>query len=120
MDAIVVFVDKLSKMVCLTACCETDGALEVANHFVGTVFRSHGVPKTLLTDRDPFTSNLLREISVILGVKQAMSSAFHPQTDGQTERVNRVVEEMLRHFVQPRLDDWDTHLAMVEFAIVEQ
>jgi hypothetical protein len=117
-DAIAVFVDKLSKMVHLVACHETDGALEVANMFVSVVFRSHGVPKTLLTDRDPrFTSNLFREISKLLGVKQAMSSAFHPQTDGQTERVNRVVEEMLRHFVHPRLDDWDTYLAMVEFAI---
>jgi hypothetical protein len=117
-DAIAVFVDKLTKMVRLVACQETDGAQEVANHFVDAVFRSHGVPKTLLTDRDPrFTSNLFREISKLLGVKQAMSTAFHPQTDGQTERVNRVVEEMLRHFVQPRLDDWDQHLAMVEFAI---
>jgi hypothetical protein len=117
-DAIAVFVDKLTKMVRLVACQETDGAQEVAKHFVDAVFRSHGVPKTLLTDRDPrFTSNLFREISKLLGVKQAMSTAFHPQTDGQTERVNRVVEEMLRHFVQPRLDDWDQHFAMVEFAI---
>jgi hypothetical protein len=104
-------------MVRLAACHETDGA-EVANMFVDKVFRSHGVPKTLLSDRDPrFTSDLFREISKLLGVRQAMSTAFHPQTDGQTERVNRVVEEMLRHFVNPRLDDWDTYLAMVEFAI---
>jgi hypothetical protein len=117
-DAIAVFVDKLSKMVHLVACHETDGALEVADMFVNVVFRAHGVPKTLLTDRDPrFTSDLFSEISKLLGVKQAMSTAFHPQTDGQTERVNRVVEEMLRHFVGPRLDDWDTFLAPVKFAI---
>jgi hypothetical protein len=117
-DAIAVFVDKLSKMVRLAPCHETDGALEVANMFVDRVFRSHGVPKTLLSDRDPrFTSDLFKEISKLLGVRQAMSTAFHPQTDGQTERVNRIVEEMLRHFVHPRLDDWDTYLAMAEFAI---
>lgn len=117
-DAIAVFVDKLSKMVRLAPCHKTDGALDVANMFVDNVFRSHSVPKTLLSDRDPrFTSDLFREISKLLGVKQAMSTAFHPQTDGQTKRVNQVVEEMLRHFVHPRLDDWDTYLALVEFAI---
>jgi hypothetical protein len=117
-DAITVFVDKLSKMVHLVAGHETDGALEVATQFVHAVIRAHGVPKQLLSDRDPrFTSNLFKEISTLLGVKQAMSSAFHPQTDGQTERVNRVVEEMLRHFVHTRQDDWDSHLATVEFAI---
>lgn len=78
-DTIVVFVDKLSKMVHLAACHETDGAWEVATQFVNTVIRAHGVPKQLVSDRDPrFTSNLFSKISKLLGVKQAMSSAFHP------------------------------------------
>ena len=45
-----------------------------------------------------------------------MSTSFHPQTDGQTERLNRVLEDMLRHYVSPSQDDWDEYLSMVEFA----
>ena len=117
-DAIVVFVDKLSKMVKLVACNEGDGALELASYFVNTVFKSHGMPRVLVSDRDPrFTSNLYKEICKLLKVKQAMSSAYHPETDGQTERVNRVVEEILRHFTGPRQDDWDQWLFAAEFAI---
>ena len=51
------------------------------------------------------------------GARQAMSTPFHPETDGQTERVNRVLEDMLRHYVSPVQDDWDQHLACAEFAI---
>lgn len=117
-DAIAVFVDKLSKMVKIAACKTTDGSLEIAELFLDILFRSHGVPKVLITDRDPkFTSDLFKEICKHLRVKQAMSTAFHPETDGQTERVNRVVEEMLRHFVHPRQDDWDKWLGTAEFAI---
>jgi hypothetical protein len=53
----------------------------------------------------------------ILGIKQRLSTVFHPQTDGQTERMNHTLEDMLRHFVAPHHQDWDEHLAMTEFAI---
>jgi hypothetical protein len=52
-----------------------------------------------------------------MGTRQAFSTAFHPQTDGQTERMNRVIEDMIRHYVGPYHDDWDKSLALVEFAI---
>lgn len=117
-DAILVFVDKLSKMVKLVACNEDDGAIEIAQYIVENIFKLHGLPRVLLSDRDPrFTSNLFREICKLLKTKQALSSAFHPETDGQTERVNRVVEEMLRHYTGPRQDDWDKYLFSAEFAI---
>lgn len=117
-DAVVVFIDKLSKMTRIVPCKGTDGALELAQLFVDTVFRSHGLPKTLVSDRDPrFASELYREICRLLRVKQAMSSAYHPESDGQTERINRVIEEMLRHYANPRQDDWDKYLYGVEFAI---
>ena len=53
----------------------------------------------------------------MLGIKQAMPTSFHPQTDGQTERSNRTVEDMLRHYIDPCQTDWDQHLPAVEFAI---
>ena len=59
----------------------------------------------------------MREVCRLLNIKEAMSTAYHPQTDGQTERTNRILEEMLRHYVSPDHDDWDEHLDMAEFAI---
>lgn len=117
-DAVTVFVDKLSKMVHLAPCRTTDGALEVAEMLLDVLFKAHGLPRTLVTDRDPkFTSQLFKEVCKHMRVKQAMSSAYRPQTDGQTERVNRVLEEMLRHYVSPKQDDWDKLLPLAEFSI---
>ena len=70
-----------------------------------------------MSDRDPhFTSNFFKGFCKLAGVHQSMSSAFHPQADGQTERVNRVLEDMLRHYVGPLQDDWDTYLDSLESA----
>ena len=54
----------------------------------------------------------MREVCRLLNIKQAMSTAYHPQSDGQTERANRTLEEMLRQYVRPLHDDWDEHLDM--------
>jgi hypothetical protein len=71
-----------------------------------------------VTDRDPlFTSQFSRALCEMLGTKQAMSTAYHPQTDGQTERVNRVMEDMLRMYVSTDQTDWDDKLACAEFAM---
>ncbi len=78
----------------------------------------HGVPVKVISDRDlRFTSAFIKELCALVGARQAMSTPYHPQTDGQTERVNRVLEDMLRHFVSPVQDDWDQHLSCAEFAI---
>lgn len=117
-DAIVVFVDRLSKMVHFAATKTSVSAEEVARLFRHEVFRLHGIPAELVSDRDPrFTSRFWVELSSLLGSKLKMSTAFHPQTDGQTERVNRVLEDMLRHYVSPVQDDWDEHLDCAEFAV---
>jgi hypothetical protein len=82
------------------------------------VFRLHGLPQQLISDRDPrFTSKVWQALMSRLQVSHAMSTAFHPQTDGNTERVNRVLEDMLRHFVDPARSNWDTLLPLLEFAI---
>jgi hypothetical protein len=117
-DAICVFCDKLTKMVHLVPTVSSVDAAGTAKLFVQNVWRLHGLPHTLVSDRGTqFDSKLFREIMEHLQVKQAMSSAYHPQTDGQTERVNRVMQEVLRHYVNPLQTDWDVWLPAVEFAI---
>ena len=72
----------------------------------------------MLSDRDPrFLSHFWTEFEKLSGTEHLYSTAFHPQTGGQHERVNRILEEMLRAYVSPAMDDWDDHLAMAEFAI---
>ena len=116
--AIVVFVDSLSKMVRLVPVKTKISAEAYAVGFVREVFALHGLPKDIVSDRDPrFTSEFFSKLCELLGVKQKLSTAFHPQTDGQTERMNRTLEEMLRAFVGPALDDWDAHLPCCEFAM---
>ena len=117
-DAIVVFVDKLSKMVHLVPCKTKCSAEDFAEMFMHNVYRLHGMPKKIVSDRDGrFTGNFFKACMESMGTNQAFSTAFHPQTDGQTERVNRILEDMLRHYVGPYQDDWDRLLDLAEFAI---
>ena len=117
-SAIVVFVDRLSKMTHLAACPTSIDTRAFAKLFRHEVVRLHGLPYEFVSDRDGrFTSNFMREVCRLLNVKQAMSTAYHPQTDGQTERTNRTLEDMLRQYVNPVHTDWDEHLDMAEFAI---
>jgi hypothetical protein len=116
-DKISVWVCRLTKMAHFAPCYKTDSAQETAQLFVQNVFRLHGMPRELVSDMDPlFTSNFWSEVMAALGTDKLMSSAGHAQTDGQTERVNRVLEEMLRHYVCANMDDWDKHLPLIEFA----
>ncbi len=116
--AIVVFVDRLSKMVHLAPCTDEVNAEGLAEIFLHNVFKLHGLPRELVSDRDTrFTSKFWQALVHRLGITQAMSSAFHPQTDGNTERVNRVLEDMLRHFIDPSQSNWEQLLPLVEFAI---
>ena len=117
-DAIVVFVDRLSEMVHFAATTTTVTAKETARIFGHNVFRLHGLPRHLVSHRDArFTSHFWKEVCSLLGIDMGMSTPFHPQTAGQTERVNRILEDMLRHYVNPMANDWDDHLDAVEFAV---
>ena len=117
--AIVVFVDRLSKMVHLAPCWNTLGAQKFAQIFTRDIFSKHGIPRKIVSDRGTqFTSKFFREVAKLLGVKQCMPSSRHPQSDGQTERTNRTLEDMLRHFVRPSQDDCDIRLPCCEFAII--
>lgn len=115
---IVVFVDRLSKMTHLVPLKTNATALDVAQCFVHDIFRLHGLPRNLVSDRDAkFTSALWKEIFRLLGPDSHMSTAYHPQSDGQTENMNRTLEDMLRHWINPSMDNWDELLDCAEFAI---
>ena len=116
-DAIVVFVDKLSKMVHYAPTTSNVTAPQLASIMFETVVRHHGVPASIVSDRDTrFTSVFWRALWQQLGTRLAMSTAYHPQTDGQTERANRTLEDMLRAYVSYRQTDWDKHLIAAEIA----
>lgn len=116
-DAITVFVDKLSKQVHFCPSRTSDNATDVARLFFNQVFRLHGMPRSIVSDRDSrFTGKFWSELMTLLGTKLRLSTAFHLQTDGQTERANRTLEEMLRSYVSYNQRDWDLYLPMLEFA----
>ena len=117
-SAIYTFVDRLTKQVHLIpTSCHVD-ARETARLYIDHVFVHHGLSKTIVCDRDPrFTSTFFQEVFAILGTDIKMSTANHPQTNGMTERVNRVVEDTLRAFVNHHQDNWDQLLPLCEFAI---
>jgi hypothetical protein len=117
-NAILVFVDKLTKMVHLAPTNLNCTAADAAHLMLQHVVRLHGVPEHVISDRDPrFTSHFWKEFCTHLGTVIAMSTAYHPQTDGQTERANRVIEEVLRHFISSDMKSWEEFLPMVEFAM---
>ncbi|KAJ9521797.1 hypothetical protein QJQ45_024663, partial [Haematococcus lacustris] len=117
-DSILVFVDRLTKMVHLVKTWESMTATQYAKLFLENVFRLHGMPRSVVSDRGPqFHNKFWAEVTKLLQVQVNLSSAYHPETDGQTERVNRVIEEMLRHFIRPDQRDWAEYLPLVEFAI---
>jgi Integrase zinc binding domain len=99
-DAILVVVDKLSKSMVLIPTQTTVSAKETARLYFNHVYCRHGLARKVISDRDVrFTGKFWQELHKLLQVKLAMSSSFHPQTDGQTERANRTLEEMVRHYV---------------------
>jgi transposase InsO family protein len=94
---VLVFVDRFSKMLHLAPVAAEVTADDSAELFLALVFRHHGLPESIVSDRDPrFTSAFWTRLFQLLGMRLLMSTAAHPETDGQTERVNRVLEDVLR------------------------
>ena len=92
-------------------------AVFVASTFLSFVYKYHGLPEKIISDRDSvFMSIFWKSLFKTLGVKISPSTAYHPQTDGQTEIVNRKLEEMIRGFVNYDRDNWDMHLTEFEVA----
>jgi hypothetical protein len=116
-DSVCVIVDKLTKMVHSVACRKDVSAKKVAELYVDHVFYLHGLSREFITDRDTrFTRAFWKGVTELLGTRALMSSLFHPQTDGQTERVNQILETSLRDFVSVELKNRDNLLSCAKFA----
>ncbi|CAO1622711.1 unnamed protein product [Sympodiomycopsis kandeliae] len=116
-DMITAVIDKFTKRLHCYPSKTTDSAVDTATRFFNHIIKLHGVPHVIISDRDPkFTSQFWRSLCTQFGTKTAMSTAFHPQTDGQTERANRTIKEMLRHYTSGKTHLWDAQLPALEFA----
>jgi hypothetical protein len=117
-DYLLVVIDRLTSMVHLIPTTVKVTASQVAWLYVKEVVRLHGVPNSIVSDRDTkFTSVFWRELHRVLGTKLLMSTSFHPQTDGATERANRSIGQILRSVVSNDQKNWAEKCPMVEFAI---
>lgn len=115
-DAILVVVDRLTKMSHFLPCKSTFTAQDTSVLVLQEIVRLHGLPDDITTDRGSvFMSAFWKGLFSLLGVKQNGSSAFHPQTDGQTERINQIMEQYLRCYVAYKQDNWCELLPFAEF-----
>jgi hypothetical protein len=116
-DSIWVVVDRLTKTGHFIAVNTTYSAKDYAEIYLDRVVRLHGIPKTIISDRGPqIISHFWEQLHESLGTKLIRSSAYHPQTDGQMERVNQIVEDMLQACIIHFDKSWDKCLALAEFS----
>jgi hypothetical protein len=117
-DAILTVVDQgCSKAAKFLPCKKTIDGQGVAKLYFRHIFPLFGIPKRIISDRDPrFTSHFAKAVCNATGIKQNLSTAFHPRTDGQSERMNQWVETYLRQFANGRQNNWSDLLPMAEFA----
>ena len=116
-DSIWVVVDRLTKTAHFIAMKITYPVSKLAELYVNNIVRLHGIPKSIISDRDArFTSNFWKCVHSELGTRLKFSTAFHPQTDGQSERTIQMLEDMLRACVIDFGKSWNKKLALIEFS----
>jgi transposase InsO family protein len=116
-DSILVVVEKLTKDAHFVPVKTTHTSTNIVEIFMKEIARLHGIPRTIVSDRDTkFTSNFWRGLFKIFGTNLNFSTSYHPQTDGEIERVNRIIEDMMRMYVMDKPSKWEDYLHLVEFA----
>jgi hypothetical protein len=116
-DSIWVIIDRLTKTAHFLPVHTTYSAKKYAEVYLDQIVRLHGVPKTIISDRGAqFIARFWEQLKYALGTKLIWSSVYHPQTDGQTERVNQILEDMLRTCIIHYGASWDKYLALAEFS----
>lgn len=117
-DQITVIICLLTAMVHLVPSKITYTASQVAELMFKHVYKLHGIPKHIISDQDVlFTSTFWKHLHTLVGTQLNMSSAYHPESDGSTERANRTVTQMLRQCVSDKQTDWVSRLPSIEFAV---
>ena len=116
-DSILVVCDRFSKMSHFVAMTEKTTVEGLARLFRDNVWKLHGLPESVISDRGPqFAAGMTKELNKMLGIETKLSTAYHPETDGQTERTNQKLEQYLRMYVNHRQNNWAKWLATAEFA----
>jgi hypothetical protein len=116
-DSIFIVVDRLTKWAHFIPCNEGMDAEQLATLFIQHIFSLHGLPLSIVSDRDPlFTSRFTRSLARQAHIQQKLSTAYHPQTDGQTEHVNQILEQYLRMYCNYQQDNWVSLLPLAQFA----
>ena len=116
-DMIWVVIDRLTKSAHFLAVNQRDNAEKLVDVYVKEIVSKHGVPKRIVSDRGSvFTSVFWRKLHEALGSQLDFSTAYHPQTGGQTERTNQILEDMLRACALDFGGSWDDHLPLAEFS----
>lgn len=117
-DCITVVIDRLTGMVHLVPSQEDYTACEIAELVFAEVYKYHGLPRTIVSDRDKwFTAAFWDHLHKLIGTKLNMSSAYHPESDGATERANKTMIQMIRQCIGPKQKDWASKLPAIEFAL---
>ena len=116
-DSIMVVFDKLSECTYFIPMKSTYKAIDITEIFMKEIFRLHGIPKMGILDRDvKFTSNFWKELFAGLDTNFNYITSYHPKIDGQIERKNQIIEDMLRMYVRTKETKWEEYLHLVEFA----
>ncbi|KAJ8749322.1 hypothetical protein K2173_018805 [Erythroxylum novogranatense] len=120
-DAIWDIVDRLTKSAHFLPVRESNTLDQLAQKYVAEIVRLHGIPLSIVSDRDPrFTSRFWKSLQTAMDTRLNFSTTFHPQTDGQSERTIKTVEDMLQACVLEFRGSWDQYLALIEFAYNNQ
>ena len=116
MDAIVVIIDQFTKIIWLKVTTTNISLEGIAKIYRDDIWKLHGIPRKILSDRGlQFVSKFMKELTKALETKRQLSTAYHPQTDGQTERINQEIGIFLWHYVNYQQDDWTNWLTATEF-----